>query len=387
MFQVVLLLLCAFAVWRWLWPMPWPRVVRLALAAVLLLAANYHGLVWLAFGSRFSPEMAKPWVMLGGWAFACFVMLVMLTAVGEVLLGLMRLARRGRAVPQRMQARMRMALGAAAVCLSALGMWQAVQVPEVRRVAVALRGLPAAMDGMRVVQLTDLHLSRLLDDAWAEQVVARVNALAPDLVLITGDLIDGTPAARATDVAPLAKLRARLGVWVIPGNHEYYFEVQPWLEKFRQLGMRVLLNEHTVFGEPGTELVLAGVADEAALRFGEAAPDIAIALQNVPPAAPVILMAHRPADTEVHAAQGVGLQLSGHTHGGMVYGLDWLVARFNGGFVSGRYEVGDMLLYVSNGTGLWNGFAQRLGVPSEITEFTLYPAQPDGQNAFLPASG
>ena len=119
-------------------------------------------------------------------------------------------------------------------------------------------------------------------------------------------------------------------------------------------------------------MVFAGVTDRSAPHHGQAGPDVAKALAGSPAGAPIILLDHQPGDARTAAAHGVALQLSGHTHGGMLWGLDRLVARGNNGFVSRRYDVGKMILYVSNGTGLWPGFALRLGIPSEITLFHFH---------------
>lgn len=362
------------------WPLPLSRAARGALMALLLLAAHYHLLLSRVFASPFAPEMPRPLMILGSEAFACFVWLAALTLAMDVALLTARLLR-VRPSP-RVRTAARALVAAAALALSAFSMVQALAVPEVRRVDVALRNLPAALEGATLVQLTDLHLSPMLNAHWAQQVVAKVNALSPDLVVITGDVIDGTPAQRAEEIRPLADLRARWGVVTILGNHEYYFGAQVWAETFRAQGMRVLLNEHVVLGTPDAPLVVAGLTDEAARRFDLPLPDATQALTGTPPGAPVILLAHQPKQAKSYAALGVDLQLSGHTHGGMVRGLDRLVARANAGFVSGGYALDGMLLYVSNGTGLWNGFSQRLGVPSEITLFTLHRAT-DGRNAFL----
>jgi predicted MPP superfamily phosphohydrolase len=117
------------------------------------------------------------------------------------------------------------------------------------------------------------------------------------------------------------------------------------------------------------------VTDHSAAHFGAPAPDLATALAGVPADAPVILLDHQPMFAKRAADRDVALQLSGHTHGGMVVGLDRLVARANNGFVSGWYRVGDMQLYVNNGTGLWPGFALRLGTPAELTRITLRQAK------------
>ena len=380
MFWVMPFFLWLYVCLRLVWPLPIARPARAALMALLLLAAHYHLLLWRVFASPFAPEMPRALMILGSEAFACFVWLAALTLAMDAAWLTARLLRVRPSL--RVHTAARALVAAAALALSAFSMVQALAVPDVRRVDVALRNLPAALEGATLVQLTDLHLSPMLNAHWAQQVVAKVNALSPDLVVITGDLIDGTPAQRAEEIRPLADLRARWGVVTILGNHEYYFGAQDWADTFRALGMRVLHNEHIVLGTPPAALVVAGLTDEAARRFDLPLPDAAQALDGAPPGVPVILLAHQPKQAANYAAPGVDWQLSGHTHGGMVRGLDKLVARANAGFVAGGYAVGEMLLYVSRGTGLWNGFSQRLGVPAEITLFTLHRA-PDARNAFL----
>ena len=196
------------------------------------------------------------------------------------------------------------------------------------------------------------------------------------MIFITGDIIDGTVDARRADVAPLGELKAPMGFIAGPGNHEYYFDVAQWDAEFERLGMHLLTNQHRVLNKGADKLVIAGVADEAGPAVGLAGPDLSEALQGVPNDAPVILLKHRPFGAAASAAAGVGLQLSGHTHGGMIRGLDQVVRYANQGFVSGSYDVAGMTLYVSNGTGLWNGFPIRLGVPPEITEIVLRAGPP-----------
>jgi len=236
---------------------------------------------------------------------------------------------------------------------------------------VSIAGLPAGFDGYRVLQLTDIHASRLLTGDWVRRVVEESNALKPDLIVITGDLIDGSVEARRDDARPLADLQAPDGVIAITGNHEYYAQYQDWMQAFRALHMQVLENSHLQVRRGDAALTIAGVTDPVAARYGLPLPDLEAALAGADPGAPVILLDHRPRNAREAAARGVKLQLSGHTHGGQIIGMDQLVKRANGGYVSGRYEVDGMTLYVSNGAGLWAGFPARIGVPSEITLVTL----------------
>ncbi len=202
-------------------------------------------------------------------------------------------------------------------------------------------------------------------------VVAKTNALDADLIVLTGDLADGTPEARADDVRPLGDLRARDGVLAIPGNHEYYADYQRWMAVYRALGLNMLENAHVVIQRGDAALAVAGITDRQATSFGQPRPDLDKALEGLAPGMPVILLAHRPAGAAQHAQAGVALQVSGHTHGGQILGAHLLTQWANEGFVSGLYTVGGMQMYVSNGTGLWNGLAIRLGRPSEITRIVL----------------
>nr|WP_245362825.1 metallophosphoesterase [Pseudomonas sp. BP8] len=320
----------------------------------------------------FSPEMPRILVILLGWAFCTFVLLAVFTLLLDVCNLVIKAIRSARSLAT---ARNRLGAAAFAVLLSGYGVHQAIQVPPIKRVSVEIPNLPRGLDGMRIVQLSDLHISRLFDAPWTEDVVAKTNALNADLVVITGDLIDGTPEARQRDVKALGGLRAELGVIAIPGNHEYYFQEGRWRQIFEQLGMKVLVNEHAIVARNQTQLAVAGVTDEVASNYRGAAPDLGQAITGIPERTPIVLLKHRPQSARESAEAGVSLQLSGHTHGGMILGLNHIARYANDGYISGMYQVGSMTLYVSNGTALWNGFPIRLGIPPEITELTLHSSQ------------
>jgi len=369
------LVLAPYLVLRFVWLLPVPRAVKVGSALLLCALALHHRIVARFAGTVASPELPKFVIAAIGTAFIA----LLLTAVFVLLLDLAMLItwalRRRHALETLRTPWLRPGLAGLALLVSAYGTWQAMAVPKVRQVEIAIAGLPQAFDGYRVLQLTDIHASRLLTGDWVAQVVAGSNAQQPDLIVITGDLVDGSVTARADDVRPLAELRAPDGVIAITGNHEYYGAYRDWMEAFRALGMDVLENTHVRIERGGAALTIAGVTDPVAANYGLAAPDVDAALAGRDPAAPVVLLDHRPVEARENARRGVALQLSGHTHGGHIVGMDRLVARWNGGFVSGLYPVGGMQLYVSNGAGLWPGFASRIGVPSEITVITLRRAE------------
>lgn len=368
MLHVVFSLPGLYLIGRFVWPLPWAPWAKFALAAVLLLASQYHLFSRLSSGSPFSPEMPR-WLIVGfNIGFSAILLLAVFQLLLDVATLLAMLARWQRiGIPPGL----RYALGGGALVLAAIGVGQALRVPPLKDVEIEVANLPPQFEGYRLLQLTDLHISRLFEAAWARAVVDRSNTLGVDLIVVTGDVIDGSVDMRRQDVAALADLRAPDGVYVIPGNHEYFFDYQRWMDYFPTLGMKPLANGHAVIERGGAKLVLAGVTDYSATQTGLPGPDLAKALAGAPAGVPVVLLDHQPRKARLAAAQGVGLQLSGHTHGGLVVGLDRLFALANEGFVSGLYDVQGMALYVNNGTGLWPGLALRLGKPSELTRITL----------------
>ena len=274
----------------------------------------------------------------------------------------------------------RYGMAALAAVAAAIGVQQAMRIPPLKDVEIGIPGLPGQFDGYTILQLTDLHISRLFPTAWARAVVERSNALGVDLIAITGDLIDGTLDARRADIEPLRDLRATDGVYVISGNHEYIFGYSAWMAHFAALGLLSLENRHIVLDRNGGKLVIAGITDRATRHRGHQIRDLAAVLEGVPKDAPIILLDHQPSDARHAAKLGVALQLSGHTHGGLIMGVDRLAAPANAGYVSGRYDVDGMTLYVNNGTALWPGFALRLGRPSELTRITLRDGAVSAQN-------
>lgn len=360
-----------YVVLRFVWPLPWRQTYKALLAVVLLLAANHHLISKQFFGSIASPEVPAAVIMALGWVYGTVLLLAVLLLVKDVVgaLCFVFFRKLGRALLLTLNVPYGFAV--LAMVLAGIGVKQAVRVPSVKTVEITLPDLPHELDGFRIAQLTDLHASRLLQAPWIRAVVDQANALDADLTVITGDLVDGTPEARADDVAPLKNLTARYGVYAVPGNHEYYANYVRWMAAFKQAGLPMLLNEHVTITHNGYKLILAGITDKTAQMYGQSTPNVAEALAGAAPSDTVVLLSHRPDSALANSADGADLQLSGHTHGGQIYGLHLLTQWANEGFVSGLYHVGSMQLYVSHGAGLWGGFPLRLGRPSEITHIVL----------------
>ncbi|MGB5547477.1 MAG: metallophosphoesterase [Polyangiales bacterium] len=260
--------------------------------------------------------------------------------------------------------------GAFGLALSGWGVWSAIRPVEVKRVAVRLKKLPGSLSGLRLVQLSDMHVGLTIGRDFVEDVVRKVNALEPDIVAITGDLIDGSVADLGPAVAPLGEIRAKLGTYFVTGNHEYYSGADSWLAFLQSIGIKALRNERVELTVNGETMHLAGVDDWTAHQFGNGhGSDMERAMQGRDASKPVVLLAHQPVHFDEARAHGVDLQISGHTHGGQIFPFGFLT-RLAQPFVSGLHRRGDSQIYVSSGTGYW-GPPMRIAAPAEITLIEL----------------
>jgi uncharacterized protein len=366
------LVLFSYVLVSLIWPMPCRPLVK-ALAATVLLCISQKYTIYETLGHSFIAPGFPTWLLLiMEVMFSTLVILVFLLVMKDLLaLGFWLSRFLGGDLHLPFTAGVRgVGLAGAAFFLALYGTWQAMRVPDVHTVEIMLPRLPTELDGFSMVQLSDIHVGLLLKGKWLQEVVNRTNSLEADLVVLTGDMIDGSPEDIKGDMAPLRDLQARHGVYGVTGNHEYYFNLRAWLPAFRELGIEILQNESRTFHIQGKNLVLSGVPDLAATHYQETGPDLQ-SLQDSIPEGVKVLLQHRPSG--VSEGFQPDLQLSGHTHGGNLFFIKWLIAAFNGGLVGGLFDLGQMKLYVSPGTGIWAGFSCRLGIPSEITRIILRP--------------
>lgn len=245
------------------------------------------------------------------------------------------------------------------------------QPPKVVRLDIPIGDLPAAFDGLKISQITDLHIgASLIRRNQVQAIVEAVNAEKPDIIVLTGDLADGYVQELREDTAPLAGLRAPDGKYFITGNHDYYWDPAGWLSEVRNLGFTILTNEHRVLRRGESCLVIAGVPDfTAAYTMPKVISDPEAAARGGPSNTRKILLAHRPGSCYAAERAGFDLQISGHTHGGQFWPWTWLIHIVQP-FSAGLYRFRKTRLYVSRGTGTW-GPPTRLGNPSEIPLLTL----------------
>ncbi|MEU9395469.1 metallophosphoesterase [Streptomyces sp. NPDC048324] len=256
------------------------------------------------------------------------------------------------------------------------GYIEARRVPRVRRLDVQLPRLGAGLDGLRVVLITDTHYGPLDRARWSARVCDRVNTLEADLVCHTGDIADGTAQRRRAQAAPLGTVQATRARVYVTGNHEYYSEAQGWVDLMGELGWEPLRNRHLLLERGGDTLVVAGVDDVTAENSGLAGhgAHLAGALSGADPELPVLLLAHQPKFVDRAAADGIDLQLSGHTHGGQIWPFHHLVRLDQPALAGLSHHGARTLLYTSRGTGFW-GPPFRVFAPSEITLLVLRSPQ------------
>ena len=333
------------------------RIRAQAAWAMLLLLCFSKFLVYRELGGdAFAPWLPEKviWIWNWGYAGACI-----LCGLGVVTL-FFRFRRKVLILPL------------VAWALAAYGIWNGIKVPRVKEVTLEYESLPAELDGYRIVQVSDLHASSAARRWRTEQIVGRVNSLAPDLICLTGDFVDAFPDVGRRYLEPLKNLKAKDGVYAVTGNHEETHAFSSWLEWYERWHVNFLENK-CVFPRKG--LALGGVND---IVFGNlhtmrGKTQIESAFHSATNGEFRILMQHRPAGADENAENAkVRLQLSGHTHGGVFPGLSILIGKLNAGFVRGLYQLtGDSYLYVSPGTGQWAGFPIRFFNPAEITLLIL----------------
>jgi len=262
-----------------------------------------------------------------------------------------------------------------ALLSTAVGLFNARRRARVVTIDIPIDDLPAALDGFTIVQISDIHVGPTIKRSYVDAIVDAVNRLKPDLIAVTGDVVDGSVEQLSRHTQPLSRLSALHGTYLVTGNHEYYSGAHAWIDEFRRLGLTVLLNEHVVVEHKGAQAVIAGVTDYTAGHFDPAhRSDPAAALTGAPGDVLIrVLLAHQPRSAEAAADAGFTLQLSGHTHGGQFFPWN-LFVRLQQPFTAGLAKMNGLWVYTSRGTGYW-GPPKRLGAPSEITRVRLVPAE------------
>ncbi len=354
---------------------PWP-VVQGALGLLLAVSLVLTPLGLTARRIK-SPRLADRVAWAGMLFMGLFSSLFVLTLLRDAALllgGVALMLAPGGFSMAAVKADSALAVAVTGLIMSLWGFFNARRTAAVVHVEVPIAGLPAALHGFSIAQISDIHVGPTIKRGYLQAIVDAVNRLEADMVAVTGDLVDGSVADLSAHVAPLSGLVSVHGTYFVTGNHEYYSGAHAWIAELEGLGVRVLMNEHVVLNHGPHGLVLAGVTDWSAAHFDAShRSDPHAAMAGAPAEAPVrLLLAHQPRTAfEAHKA-GFDLQLSGHTHGGQFWPWNFFV-RFQQPFTAGLHRLEKLWVYTSRGTGYW-GPPKRFGAPSEITLLRLVAA-------------
>jgi predicted MPP superfamily phosphohydrolase len=260
----------------------------------------------------------------------------------------------------------------ATIISNIFGCIQAFQPPKVRRVEVPILGLNKSLEDFTIVQISDLHINSMVSKSSLEQLTLQVNSLNPNVVAITGDLVDGPVSDLLPKVAVLRNLQPKNCVCFVTGNHEYYSgDLQNWLEIFNKMDWCVLMNNNVFIQRNNAKLAIVGVPDStsgSSRGFGPK-PDLACAISEIPTGTPKVLLHHKPTDFFEAERSGIALQLSGHTHAGQYFPWSVIIPLFHDfPYDLKRYK--RMWIYTSAGTGFW-GPPNRFLRSKELTLLVL----------------
>ena len=250
------------------------------------------------------------------------------------------------------------------------GFYSSRKGPTVINQDIFLESLPPGFENFTIAQISDLHVGPTIKRPYVENVFEKIAFQNPDLIVITGDLVDGSVKYLSPELEPFKDMIAPYGTYFVTGNHEYYSGAEPWLDETDKLGMKNLINTNEIISKFGDEIAIAGITDLNAHQINLShKSDPERALASLPKDITKIVLAHQP--NSIHAVHKVGadLQLSGHTHGGQFWPFTYPV-KLASTYLAGYYDHFGTKIYVNRGTGYW-GPPLRIGVPAEITMISL----------------
>lgn len=246
---------------------------------------------------------------------------------------------------------------------ASVGLFQAVRGPRVKSVVIPV--VHKNFQGLKIAQISDLHIGPTIKKSYVEDVVTRTNGLNADFIFVTGDLVDGNTDILNEHLEPLRNLKSQFGTYYVAGNHEYYWQPVSLFAKLRELGFHTLINENRIIEIKGNKILLAGVTDPAGVRLSGHAPDLNKAMASDIATDLKILLAHRPDDFKLSESSGVDIQFSGHTHAGQFFPFNLFMPLVHT-YYKGLNRHGRMWIYVNQGSGYW-GPVNRFAIPTEIT--------------------
>ena len=373
-FSAVLFVLYAYVGLRFVMPLNILSSYKYLLCFTLIVFYCFPIIVIILYFNKIENNLSTliHWLGYTGLGFVSLLFFVQVGA--DVLLLLKSLLARGHNFDPHRRAFLGLSaktiVGGIAGLGSIWGIYNATKDPVIKRVEIEIDGLPESLKGFRMAQITDLHVGSMIGGNFVEKVSRKIKELNADMLFFTGDAADGSVQSYGEHLKSLAEIHPKYGKYFVTGNHEYYSDMNGWLQLIEGLGFKILVNESQNIIVNDATIMITGIPDRGGGHFSSFhKTDMEKAVEGMKPSELKILLAHQPKDVEHAVKYGFDLQLSGHTHGGQYFPFSLLVQMAHP-FIKGLHKRENTWIYINQGTGYW-GPPLRIGTEPEISEFTL----------------
>ena len=373
-FSTVLLSVYSYVGWRFIWTFQTPLLYKSLSLIILILFYCLTIITFIFYFNKIENNITRiiAWLAYAGLGT---VSLLFFVQVGADLLLLVKslLAKNHSFDPHRrafLGLSAKTIVGGIAGIGSIWGMYQALKEPVIKRVEIKIEALPESLKGFRMAQITDLHVGSMITGKFVERVSRKIQKLNADMLFFTGEAADGSVQSYGKHLNSLAEIHPKYGKYFVTGNHEYYSDMNGWLQLIEGLGFKILVNESQNIIVNDATIMITGIPDRSGGHFSSFhKTDMKKAMGGMNSSDLKILLAHQPGDVEHATKYGFDLQLSGHTHGGQYFPFSLLVQMAHP-FLKGLHKRDNTWIYINQGTGYW-GPPFRIGTEPEITEIVL----------------
>ena len=373
-FSTLLLSMYSYVGWRFIWTLQTPSLYKSLILIILMLFYCLTFITFVFFFNKIENNIARIIAWLGFAGLGTVSLLFFIQVSADLLLLAQSLLTKSHSFDPHRRAFLGLSaktiVGGIAGVGSIWGMSQALKEPVIKRVEIKIEGLPERLKGFRMAQITDLHVGSMITGKFVERVAKKIQKLNADMLFFTGDAADGSVQSYGKHLNSLAEIKPKYGKYFVTGNHEYYSDMNGWLQLIEGLGFKILVNESQNIIVNDATIMITGIPDRSGRHFSSFhKTDMEKAVGGMNSSDLKILLAHQPGDVEHATKYEFDLQLSGHTHGGQYFPFSLLVQMAHP-FLKGLHKRENTWVYINQGTGYW-GPPLRIGTEPEITEIVL----------------